>query len=79
MSPFDIGKRIRGLRDSKGWTITELAERAKVRRATVSRLEHARIHAIDLDVLERLADALGVSPSYFLEREPAAKRTTRST
>jgi transcriptional regulator with XRE-family HTH domain len=58
----------------KGWTITELAERAKVRRATVSRIENTRVRAIDFDVLERIADALGVDPALLITRITKARK-----
>ena len=64
--------RLRELRLALGLSQAELAARARTRRATVSRLENSRITAIDLDVLERLADALAVEPGFLLSRVPAA-------
>jgi transcriptional regulator with XRE-family HTH domain len=72
MSP--LGLRVREVRVQKGWTITELAERAKVRRATVSRIENTRVRAIDFDVLERIADALGVDPALLITRITKARK-----
>jgi transcriptional regulator with XRE-family HTH domain len=70
--------RLRELRLALGFSQAELALRARTRRATVSRLENSRITAIDLEVLERLADALGVEPGFLLSRVPAAaSRHTR--
>jgi transcriptional regulator with XRE-family HTH domain len=57
---------IRALRESKGWTQGELAEKAKVTRATVNRLENGHPRSIDLNVLERLARALGVAPGLLI-------------
>jgi transcriptional regulator with XRE-family HTH domain len=62
--------RLRELRRALGLTQSELASRAGVRRATVSRLEIARITSIDLTVLEKLADLLGVEPGFLLSRTP---------
>lgn len=62
--------RLRELRRALGLTQSELAARAGVRRATVSRLENARITSIDLTVLEKLADLLGVEPGFLLSRMP---------
>ena len=56
------------MREALGLTQAELAERAGVRRATVNRIENARVTAIDLQVLERLADALRVEPGFILVR-----------
>jgi transcriptional regulator with XRE-family HTH domain len=64
--------RLRELRLALGLTQAEFAARAGVRRATVSRLENDRVSAIDLAVLEKLADLLGVEPGFLLSRTPAA-------
>jgi transcriptional regulator with XRE-family HTH domain len=66
MSPLVL--RVRELREALGLTQAELAQRAAVRRATVNRIENARVTAIDLDVLERIADALGVEPGFVIVR-----------
>ena len=70
MSPLML--RVRELREALGLTQAELAERAGVRRATVNRIEHARVTAIDLKVLEKLADALRVEPGFIVVRSPGA-------
>jgi putative transcriptional regulator len=53
-------------------TQLQLAEKAGVRQATISELETGKTRRVDLDVLDRLCDALGVEPGDLLERE--AKR-----
>jgi len=72
--PYSAGMaiylRLRELRQALGLTQTEFAARAGVRRATVSRLENARVSAIDLAVLEKLADVLEVEPGFLLSRSP---------
>ncbi len=67
MTPLSL--RIREIRQVKGWTQTELARRAGIRRATVNRIENARVKAIDLDVLEKLAKALDVDPGYLIVKK----------
>lgn len=62
--------RLRELRQALGLTQTELAARARVRRATLSRLENGRVSAINLVVLEKLADLLNVEPGFLLSRTP---------
>jgi len=69
--------RIRELRQALGLTQADLAARAGVRRATVSRLENSRVSAIDLGVLEKLADLLGVEPGFLLSRIPGAAPSRR--
>ena len=70
--------RLRELRLALGLTQAELAARARVRRATVSRLENSRVSAIDLHVLERLADLLGVEPGFLLSRTPPPRSAPSS-
>ena len=60
--------RVRELREALGLTQAELAERAGVRRATVNRIENAHVTAIDLEVLEKLGDALRVEPGFLIVR-----------
>ena len=64
------------MREALGLTQAELAERAGVRHATVNRIENARVTAIDLQVLERLADALRVEPGFILVRVPGGTTST---
>jgi len=67
MTPLSL--RIKEIRQAKGWTQAELARRAGIRRATVNRIENARVKAIDLDVLEKLARALQVDPGYLIVKK----------
>jgi transcriptional regulator with XRE-family HTH domain len=69
--------RLRELRLALGLTQAELALRAGVRRATVSRLENTRVSAVDLEVLEKLADLLRVEPGFLLSRTPSAMPARR--
>ena len=78
MRPMPIYLRIRELRHALGLTQAELARRAGVRRATVSRLENARVSALDLDVLERVADVLGIEPGFLLTRTQPIRRSSRA-
>lgn len=70
MSPVYV--RLKELRLALGLTQAELATRAGIRRATVSRLENAQVTAINLKVLEKLADVLGVDPGFLFRRTPGA-------
>ena len=71
MSPLIL--RVRELREALGLTQAELADRAGVRRATVNRIENARVTAVDLSVLERIADVLRVEPGFIIVRVADAK------
>jgi transcriptional regulator with XRE-family HTH domain len=66
--------RLREFRHALGLTQAEFAVRAGVRRATVSRLENSRVTAVDLEVLEKLANLLGVEPGFLLARAPDEAR-----
>ena len=70
MSPVYL--RVKELRVALGLTQAELAARAGIRRATVSRIENRQVTAIDFRVLERLADVLGVDPGFLFARVPVA-------
>ena len=75
--------RVRELREAAGLTQEELARRVGVRQATVSAMEQGAVRRVDLDVIERLAGALGVSPCAVLggddgadDRPPAGRAAT---
>lgn len=61
--------RRRELLETKGWAQTELGEQAEVRRATIIRIERGPAKSIDLAVLEKLADALGVDPALLISHQ----------
>ena len=67
MSPIKV--RVREIRKKvKGWNQAELAERAGLRRATISDIENGKTNGIDFDTLEKLADALEVQTSDLIVR-----------
>jgi transcriptional regulator with XRE-family HTH domain len=61
-----IGEAIRHVRKTKGLTCSELARRAHISRSTVSMLEHGH-KTPRLDLLIRLANALGVEPHKLVK------------
>lgn len=65
MTPVRI--RLKEIRESKGLTQAELADKAGVRRATVSDIETGKTTRIDLDTMEKLANALGVDAALLIE------------
>lgn len=68
MSPIRL--RVRELRKARGWTQVDLAHRAGVNQGTISRIEAGVTRGIDLDTLEKLARAFGVSPARLLKATP---------
>lgn len=60
-----VGRRIRGLRTARGWSLDALAGRCALSPSTLSRIEtgHRRVA---LDQLVRIAGALGVTLDQLL-------------
>lgn len=57
-------------REAAGITQAELAARVGVRQATISDLETGKSGRIELELLDRLASAVGVEPGELIVREP---------
>jgi len=71
-----IGRRVAGRRAALGLTLEEIAARAGVSRAMISRIERGEVHASAV-VLDRLCAGLGISLSALFAREggsPLARR-----
>lgn len=64
--PMDIGLEIRLLRERKKVTGKDLAERIGLSQSQMSRLEKGQ-RRIDTKLLNKIADALDVTPAYFFE------------
>ena len=60
-----FGKRLRQLREERGWSQEEFADRAGLHRTYVSAVERG-VRNPTLSVIERLAKALGVSLAEML-------------
>jgi transcriptional regulator with XRE-family HTH domain len=67
MTPLTL--RLAELRRGKDWTIDELAERSGVSRATIGRLERKQTTRVDFEVLEKLANALGVNAAVLIDHK----------
>ena len=71
MSPivdnFDarLGAKIEGERDRRGWSLRDLADRAGVSRAMISKIEHGQVSATAA-LLGRLAAAFDLSLSQLM-------------
>ncbi len=64
-----ITLRVKQLREAAGLSQTALAEKAKIRRATLFAIEKGENTGVDFDVLEKLAVALGVDAGYLIEHK----------
>jgi len=72
MSPLRL--RIKELRQQAGLTQAALADQAGVRAATINDLENNKSRRIELDMLERIAAALGVEPGDLIVREKKGRK-----
>lgn len=66
MTNAEVGKRIYNRRQELGLTVGELAERLGLAKSTISRYEHGTIEKIKMPVIESIARALGVNPSWVV-------------
>ncbi len=66
MTVTRLGSVLKALRQAKGWTLEDLARRAKVTNAYISLLETGKKKNPSLAVLKRLAKALGVGVEKLL-------------
>ncbi len=60
-----FGKRVRRRRKVLGMTQTDLAEKVGIQRPDLSDIEHGR-HAPTLKTVEKMAEALDVTPPYLV-------------
>lgn len=63
----DIGARIRTERESRGWSLTDLAERASVSRAMIHKVERGD-SSPTANLLGKLSGAFGLSMSTLIAR-----------
>lgn len=63
-----VAKNLRRLRQAKGISQEELADRADINRNYVGMLEREQ-HAATIDMLEKLANVLDVEPVEFFRRK----------
>lgn len=63
-----VARNLRQIRHAKGLSQEELADRAGINRNYVGMLESEQ-HAATVDMLEKLAVALGVEPAVFFDRK----------
>lgn len=72
-----VGEKLRRLRERLGLTQKEVAEKAGVSYGLIGQIESGRTQS-SVTTLSLLAEALGVSPCYFLMDEEEVLEVTRS-
>jgi transcriptional regulator with XRE-family HTH domain len=73
---MNLGKKLRRMRQARGLTAVELAQRARVTTGFISQLEHSQT-VPSLQTLQRIAAVLGVSLTYFLLEETLQPQVVR--
>lgn len=63
-----FGRRVRSLRDARGWTQEELSDHSKVPAAMISHFETGQRQKASADNLVKLANAFDVTLDYLLGR-----------
>ena len=61
-----MAKRIRELRIQKGLTQEELAIKLGLQKSAIAKYENGRVENIKRSTIEKMAEILGVSPSYLM-------------
>lgn len=74
---LNLGRQILDLRLARGWTQKELAARAGTKQANISRLENGLLNP-SVDMLQRVAEALGAELTITLESAPQPTPLTQS-
>src|SRR3954462_12536718 len=64
-----IGERIRQLRERRGWSLSYLADQAKISRSYLYQVERGESTPTQ-DKIQKLADALDALPSELLGERP---------
>src|ERR1700722_20301131 len=64
---LDLGRTARRLRESQNLTLADVARRADISSAMLSRLETGRVSP-SLETIVALAQSLGVTPSVLMQR-----------
>jgi transcriptional regulator with XRE-family HTH domain len=73
---MNLGKKLRHMRQARGLTAIELAQRARVTTGFISQLEHSQT-VPSLQTLQRIAAVLGVSMTYFFLEEDLQPQVVR--
>lgn len=65
---MSLGEKVKALREKKGMNQKQLSEASLITQATISRIESGKVNQLKSDALKRLADALGSTVDYLVDR-----------
>lgn len=71
MTNAEIGSRIKYARDLRNATLDDIAKKVGVTKSTVQRYENGKINTIKIPVVESIAVALNVNPSWIVGKSDA--------
>jgi transcriptional regulator with XRE-family HTH domain len=74
---MSLGRKIHALREERRMSQTDLAERARIGQAIISRLEAGLQHEVRSGVLKRLAEALGCTTDWLVGMHEEEDRNLR--
>ena len=66
MTNSEIGSRIKYVRNLRNATLDDIAKKVGVAKSTIQRYENGKINAIKIPVVESIALALNVNPSWMI-------------
>lgn len=66
LSNKEIGLRIKTVREEKGMTLQEVADKVGIAKSTVQRYEAGSIEKIKLPVISSIAKVLDVNPAWLI-------------
>ncbi len=66
MTLVSVRERLRVIREERGLSYQDLADRTGISKSTLQRYETASIKNLPLEKLDILAHALGVTPAYLM-------------
>lgn len=66
MTNIEIGERIKHARDLRDATLDDIAQKVGVAKSTIQRYENGKINTIKIPVIESIAIALRVNPSWLI-------------
>lgn len=77
MTNSEIGDRIKYARDLRNATLDDIARKVGVTKSTVQRYENGKINTIKIPVVESIAVALNVNPSWIVGKSDMMELPTQ--
>lgn len=77
MTNIDIGNRIKYARNLRDVTLDDIAKKVGVAKSTIQRYENGKINTIKIPVVESIALALNVNPSWIIGKSEEMELPTQ--